>query len=54
MKSLIGLPFLRRMSEKVSVPFISEANLKDKSTNQLIFDPYKIITEIILRSHSLD
>ena len=41
-ETLVGLPFLKRMSEKVSVPFIS-ANLKDKSTNQLIFDPYKII-----------
>ena len=41
-ETLVGLPFLRRMSEKVSIPFIS-ANLKDKSTNQLIFDPYKII-----------
>ena len=38
-ETLVGLPFLKMMSEKVSVPFIS-ANLKDKSTNQLIFDPY--------------
>ena len=42
MKRSSGFLFEEDVRKKVSVPFIS-ANLKDKSTNQLIFDPYKII-----------
>ena len=39
---LLGLPFLKKMSEKVKIPFIS-ANVKDSKSNELIFKPYQII-----------
>ena len=39
---LVGLPFLRKMSKKIDVPFIS-ANIKDSKTKELVFEPYQII-----------
>ena len=38
-----GLSFLNKMYKEFKIPFIS-ANLKNKTTNQLLFDPYKIIS----------
>ena len=37
-----GLPFLRKMSDKVDIPFVS-ANIRDSKSNELIFKPYEII-----------
>lgn len=45
---LLGLPFLRKMSEKVDIPFVS-ANLRDYKTKELIFKPYHIIEKNNLR-----
>lgn len=39
---LNGLPFLKKMSEKTDIPFLS-ANLKDPITKELLFKPYTII-----------
>ena len=39
---LVGLPFLKKMSKKADIPFIS-ANIKDFKTKELIFKPYEII-----------
>jgi len=39
---LLGLPFLKKMSDKVNIPFIS-ANVKDSKSDELIFKPYQII-----------
>ena len=39
---LNGLPFLKKMSEKTDIPFLS-ANLKDPVSKKLLFDPYRII-----------
>ena len=39
---LNGLSFLKEMSKKTEIPFLS-ANLRDSRTNELLFQPYKII-----------
>ena len=39
---LNGLSFLREMSNKTEIPFLS-ANLRDSKTKELLFQPYKII-----------
>jgi 2',3'-cyclic-nucleotide 2'-phosphodiesterase (5'-nucleotidase family) len=39
---LAGLPFLKKMSKKANIPFIS-ANIKDLNSKELIFKPYQII-----------
>ena len=41
-ETLVGLSFLRKMSKKVDIPFIS-ANIRDYKTKQLIFKPYEIV-----------
>ena len=39
---LNGLSFLKSITQKTGLPFIS-SNLKDSSTDELLFDPYKIL-----------
>ena len=39
---LAGLPFLKKMSKKANIPFIS-ANIKDSNSKELVFEPYQII-----------
>ena len=45
---LNGLSYLKNISQKTDIPFIS-ANLKDPSTNELIFEPYIILERGDLR-----
>ena len=45
---LNGLSYLKNISQKTDIPFIS-ANLKDPSTNELIFEPYIILEKGDLR-----
>ena len=39
---LNGLNYLKRISQNTDIPFIS-ANIKDASTNELIFEPFLIL-----------
>ena len=39
---LNGLSFLKNITKKTELPFIS-SNLKDPSTDQLLFEPYRIL-----------